>query len=68
MGLPPSRTIIWLKRGLSAGGFLLFLAGLNWLWQIRDIWPRATTDPVPHSCMEAIGVVIGGLYLVNRGR
>ena len=60
--------LAWLKSGVSIAGFLTFLAGLHWLWRLREVWPRATTDPVPHSALEAIGVMIGGLYVVSRGR
>jgi hypothetical protein len=68
MARPPSKTLIWLKKGLSTAGFLAFLAGLGWLWQLRDIWPRAASDPVPQSLLEALGVIIGGLFLVSKAR
>ena len=68
MGAPPPKPSIWLKRGLSGAGFVAFLAGVDWLWQLRDIWPRATGDPVPPPLLEAIGVIIGGLVLVTRLR
>jgi len=68
MGQPRSNTLIWLKRGLSGAGFLAFVTGMNWVWRLREVWPRATTDPVPHPLLEALGVIIGGLYLVNKGR
>jgi len=68
MGSPSSKSSHLLKRGMMLVGFLVFLVGVNWLWNLRDIWPRATTDPVPHHCLEAIGVMIGGLYVVSKGR
>ncbi len=68
MGRPHSKTMVWLNRGLSAAGLFVFLAGLDWLWRLREIWPRAASDPVPHNLLEALGVIIGGLYLVSRGR
>ena len=68
MGRPPSKTLAWLKRGMSAAGILTFLAGMDWLWQLRDVWPRAAGDAVPQSLLEALGVIIGGLFLVNKGR
>jgi hypothetical protein len=40
---------------------------LDWLWKLRAVWPRAATDPVPHALLEAIGVIIAGLYLVSKG-
>jgi hypothetical protein len=61
-------TVTWLRRGLSITGFIAFLAGLNWFWQLRDIWPRATTDPVQQPLLEALGIIIFGLFLVSRGR
>jgi hypothetical protein len=68
MARTPSKTLIIFYKALSLSGFLLFLAGLDWLWRMRDIWPRAATDPVPRHLLEAIAVIIGGLYLVSKGR
>ena len=68
MRRPPPKALVWLKNGISTAGFLAFLAGLDWLWRLRTVWPRAASDPVPHSFLEALGVIICGLYLVNRAR
>jgi hypothetical protein len=58
----------WMKKGISAIGFLVFLAGLHSFWQLRDIWPRTTADPVQLPLIEAMGVMIVGLFLVNKSR
>jgi hypothetical protein len=63
-----SRLFDRLRFGISFTGILLFLAGLYWLWSLRDIWPRSTADPVPHHVLESIAVIIVGLYLANKGR
>jgi hypothetical protein len=68
MSRRPSKTLVRLKKGVSTVGLLAFLAGLNWLWQLREVWPRAASDPVPLSLLEALGVVIGGLFLVSKAR
>ena len=68
MAKPPSRALVRLKKGISTIGILAFLAGMAWLWQLRDVWPRAAGDAVPHPLLEALGVVIGGLYLVSKAR
>jgi len=47
---------------------LTFLAGAHWLWRLQVIWPRAASDPVPHPILEALAVIVGGLYLVSRAR
>jgi hypothetical protein len=66
MGRPNSRLLGRLKTGITFTGLLVILAGIDWLWSLRASWPRATTDPVPHHCMEAIGVIIMGLYMVSK--
>ena len=53
---------------MFVAGLAVLLGGANWLWALRPIWPRAASDPVAHPLLEAIGVVIAGLYLVNKGR
>ncbi|MGA3169377.1 MAG: hypothetical protein ABSE62_00025 [Chthoniobacteraceae bacterium] len=58
----------WLKKGISAIGLLVFLAGLHWFWQLRDIWPRTTADPIQLPLIEAMGVIIVGLFVVNKSR
>jgi len=68
MGRPASKTAAWLKKGMSAAGILAFLAGADWLWRLRDVWPRAAGDPVPQPLVMALGVIIGGAILVARGR
>ena len=68
MARSPSKMPAWLKKGISIAGVLVFLAGLHWLWQLQAIWPRATTDAVPHPILEALGVIVGGLYMVSRSR
>ena len=60
--------LAWLKSGVSIAGFLTFLAGLHWLWRLREVWPRAAGDPVPYALLEALGVIISGLYLVSKAR
>lgn len=60
--------MVRLKQSVSAAGFFTFVGGLYWLWQLRPEWPRAASDPVPHVLLEAMGVIIGGLFLVARGR
>jgi len=60
--------MVLLKKGMSAAGFLIFLAGLYWLWELRDYWPRATSSYIRSPLLEALGVIIAGLYLVNKGR
>ncbi len=49
-------------------GLLTFLAGIDWIWKLRDVWPRAAGDPVPQSLLEAIGVIIAGLFLVSKSQ
>jgi len=68
MARPRSKLLIRLKQGISFAGLLTFLAGMHWLWQLREVWPRAASDPVPQSLLEALGVIIGGLFLVTTGR
>ncbi len=57
-----------LKMGISTVGMLIFLAGVVWLWQMRNVWPRSASDPVPQRLLVALGVIISGLYVVNRAR
>jgi hypothetical protein len=68
MSRPPSKTLVRIKKGVSLAGLLAFLAGMNWIWQLREVWPRAAGDPVPQSLLEALGVIIAGLFLVNKAR
>jgi hypothetical protein len=68
MGRSISRTPAWLKRVLYIAGALTCAGGAHWLWEMRDIWPRATSDIVQEPILEAIGVIVGGLYLVSKGR
>lgn len=68
MSLPQSQIMARLRAGVCLAGFLAVLAGLDWLWKLQAIWPRTMSDPVPHPLLEALGVVIAGLYLVNKGR
>jgi len=68
MSRPPSKMLLRLKKGISLAGLLAFLAGMDWVWQLRNVWPRAASDPVPQSLLEALGVIIGGLYLASKGR
>jgi hypothetical protein len=60
--------LLGLKTGISIIGFLIFLAGVAWCWQLRDVWPRAASDPVPQALLGAIATIIAGLYIVTRGR
>jgi hypothetical protein len=62
----PSKMLIRLRKAVSMAGVVTFLAGVNWIWRLRDVWPRAASDPVPPSLLEALGVIIGGLYLASR--
>jgi len=68
MGRPLSNIPARLKTGISIVGMLTFLAGAHWLWRLQVIWPRAASDPVPHPILEALAVIVGGLYLVSRAR
>jgi hypothetical protein len=68
MGRSNSKSSSSLKIGISFAGCLVFLAGLDWLWSLRATWPRSTSDPVPHHILEAIAVIIVGLYLVSKAR
>ena len=63
-----SKSLAWLKKGISCVGILGFVAGVIWLWELRDVWPRAAGDPVPDGLIEAIGVIAGGLFLVSVAR
>jgi len=63
-----SKTLAWLKKGTSCVGILGFVAGVTWLWELRDVWPRAAGDPVPQTLIEAIAVVVGALFLVSVAR
>ena len=58
----------WLKTGFLIAGLLVVLSGTHWLWELRYIWPRAASDTVPHPILEALGVIVAGLYIVSRGR
>ncbi|HEX4086075.1 MAG TPA: hypothetical protein VHY22_14265 [Chthoniobacteraceae bacterium] len=68
MAQPNSKATAWVKKGLTVFGFLIFLAGLHWFLDLRPTWPRSMTDHIPQPLLEAAGVIIGGLYLVSRGR
>jgi len=68
MGRRSAKALDWLKRAISITGFLVFIAGLHWLWLLRYLWPRAASDPVQEPILEAIGVIIGGMYLVLKGQ
>jgi hypothetical protein len=68
MARPPSTLPAWLRSGFSIAGFLAVLGGLDWVWHLRDLWPRAATDPFPTTLRDAVAIIIGGLYLVNKGR
>jgi hypothetical protein len=65
---PASKILVRLKQGISMAGLLTFLAGIDWIWKLRDVWPRAAGDPVPQSLLEAIGVIIAGLFLVSKSQ
>ncbi len=58
----------WLKKGFSAIGLIVMFAGLDWFWHLRDIWPRATTDPIQAPLIEALAVVLAGIFIVNKSR
>jgi hypothetical protein len=64
----PSKTLAWLKKGISIVGILTFLAGVTWAWTLRNVWPRAAGDPVPLPLLEAVGAIVGGLALVSKVR
>jgi len=68
MGRSTSKIPTWLKRLILLVGVLTVWGGAHWLWELRGSWPRATSDIVPHPILEAIGVIVGGLYLVSKGR
>jgi hypothetical protein len=68
MGRSNSKSSSGLRTALFLAGWLIFLAGLDWLWCLHAFWPRSTSDPVPHHILEAIAVIIVGLYLVSKGR
>jgi len=68
MARSTSKIPAWLKRLFLLAGLLAVVGGAHWLWELRGIWPRTLSDIVPHPILEALGVIVGGLYLVNRGR
>lgn len=68
MARPPSKALARLRKGVLVGGYAVLLWGLHWAWELRWHWPRAASDPVPEALLEAVGMAIGGLYMISKGR
>jgi len=63
-----TRSALWLRRVCFWVGLLVLAGGLHWIWDMKSHWPRNFSDPVRAPILEAMGVIIGGLYLVSKGR